>query len=134
MRTVLIVTLLLAVAACRDLGSDVPPVLPPGPGAPPVITGVFPDSAAVGDTILVTGSGFGDVAGTSALSIGGATATVVVSWSDTRLIASVPSGASGGAVVVTVGGQSSSPVAFRVQPVAEARISYAGHVVPLLTS
>jgi mono/diheme cytochrome c family protein len=99
-----------------------------------VITGVFPDSAAVGDTILVAGSGFGDVAGTSTLSIGGATATVVVSWSNTRLIAGVPSGASGGSVIVTVNGQSSGSVAFRVKPVAEARISYAGQLVPLFTA
>jgi mono/diheme cytochrome c family protein len=134
MRTILIITLVLAVSACRDIGSDVPPVLPPGPGTPPVITGVFPDSAAVGDTILVAGSGFGDIAGSSVLTIGGAAATAIVAWTASRIIAGVPAGASGGAVIVTIGGLASSPAAFRIQPVAEARISYAGQVVPLLTS
>jgi hypothetical protein len=134
MRPALLLLWLMFILACRDVGSDVPQIVPPGPGAPPAITGVFPDSAAVGDTILVNGSGFADAAGTSVLSIGGATATVLVSWSDTRLLAGVPSGAAAGGVSVTVSGQSSSPVAFRVQPVAEARISYAGQVVPLLTA
>lgn len=134
MRTVAWMWLLVVAMACRDAGTEIPPADPGGPGVAAVISGVFPDSAAAGDTILVVGTGFGDVQGSSVVNIGGGASTVVVTWSSTRIIAGVPVGSATGSVTVTVGGLASNAQAFRVLPAAQARVSYAGQVVPLLTS
>ncbi len=134
MRTVAIIFLTAATISCRDAGTEVPPDGTGGTGSPAVISGVFPDSAAVSDTVLLVGSGLGDAPGASAVSIGGRTSTVVVSWSSTRIVVEVPAGSTTGSVSVTVGGQTSNTLAFRVLPVAEARVSYSGQVVPLFTS
>ncbi len=123
---VVIGIILVLLWGCSDAGSD--------PPTSATIQGVFPDSAAVGDTILITGSAFGTVQGTSVVTFGGATVTIVVAWSDTRLIVGVPSGAASGAVSVSVAGQSSNLLPFRVQPTTEARVSYSGQLVPLFTS
>jgi hypothetical protein len=50
------------------------------------------------------------------------------------LIVGVPSGATSGSVNVSVAGQTSNLYSFRVQPSPEARVSYAGQLVPLFTS
>lgn len=123
---VLFCSILALVWGCTDAGSDLP--------SSATILGVFPDSAAVGDTVLITGVAFGAVQGTSAVTVGGAAVTIVIEWSDTRLVVGVPPGAASGSVNVSVAGQSSNPFSFRVRSVPEPRVSYAGHVVPLLTS
>jgi hypothetical protein len=134
MRRFLISIFVLAVASCRDVGTDPPPDQPPGSGSPAVISGVFPDSAAVGDTVLVTGTGFGVAPGSSVVSFAGSAAGTIVSWSATRVIVGVPAGAATGNLSMTVGGQASNAIAFRLLTLAEARISYSGQIVPLLTS
>ena len=134
MRTIVIMLSLLAAGACHDTGTDLPPFGPPDPGSAPVLTGVFPDSAAVGDTILIVGNGFGDTAGASVVTIGGISSGTIVLWTSTRILVGVPPGAVTGSTTVTAGGQTSNAVAFRVQPLAEVRVSYAGQVVPLFTS
>lgn len=123
---IVISVVLVLVWGCTDAGSDLP--------ASATIQGVFPDSAAVGDTILITGIAFGAVQGTSIVTVGGATVTIVVEWSDTRLIVGVPSGATSGAVNVSVAGQSGNPLSFRVQSTPEARVSYSGQLISLFTS
>ena len=112
--------------SCQDAGTE-----PPGAAT---VSGVFPDSAAVGDTVLITGTSFGAAQGTSTISIGGAAATVIVSWSDTRILVAVPPGAASGTVRVNVGGQLSNAATFRAQSTAETRISFAGQVLPLFTA
>lgn len=91
-------------------GPDAPQGVEPGPT--PRITAVTPLEVKAGATITVSGSGFGDGAGDSALTVGGAAATSIVSWSDTEITAVVPDAALTGAVEARVGGTASgkSPV------------------------
>ncbi|MGH3054802.1 MAG: IPT/TIG domain-containing protein, partial [Gaiellaceae bacterium] len=56
-----------------------------GPG----ITSVSPDMANPGDTVTITGTDFGAMQGSSAVTIGGSGAGVT-SWSDTSIVATVP--------------------------------------------
>ena len=85
-----------------------------GEPAGPEITSVTPDSGAVGTS--VTGTGFGAVAGdTSTVSFNGVQG-VPTSWSETAIQVPVPAGATTGPVTVTVGGQKSNGVEFRLTP------------------
>jgi YVTN family beta-propeller protein len=63
--------------------------------APPVVNSVTPASASIGATLTIEGSGFGASQGTSWVTLGGASAPVV-SWEDTRVVATVPTGATPG--------------------------------------
>jgi hypothetical protein len=75
----------------------------------PIITNVNPTPAWVGDSVRITGAGFGGSQGTSVVTILGLAATVN-SWSDTVIFATVPFGSAGtGDVFVTVAGVASSP-------------------------
>jgi hypothetical protein len=77
------------------------------------IASLSPSSGAVGDPITINGVSFGSTQGTSAVKFNGVTATAS-SWSDTAILAGVPTGAMTGSVVVTVGSTSSSGVQFTV--------------------
>jgi len=125
---VLIALALSALWGCTDAGTDPPTTS----GA--TLTGVFPDSAAVGDTILIRGVALGSSQSSGVVSVGGTLATVIIEWSDTRLIVSVPAGANTGSVSVSIEGQVSNSIAFQVQATAELRVSYSGQLVPLFTS
>ena len=81
----------------------------PGPG----ITSLSPTTGLVGAAVTVTGTNFGSSQGTSTVKFNGTTATVT-SWSATSIVTSVPSGATTGNVVVTVGGVASNGVSFTV--------------------
>jgi len=81
----------------------------------PSISLLTPDHAAVGDTVTITGLDFGATQGNSTISFNGINASVT-SWSDTAIVAVVPSGATNGNVVVTKYGMPSNGVPFRVQP------------------
>lgn len=75
----------------------------PDPSAPstsmqPLITSVTPTEVRAGATITIAGSGFGDNKGTSMLTVGGATAASILSWSDGEIQAVVPDDALTGAV------------------------------------
>ena len=61
----------------------------------------------------LTGTSFGGSQGTSTVTFNGVKATAT-SWSDRTIDVRVPTGASSGSVVVTVGGQASNGVAFTV--------------------
>jgi len=64
---------------------------------------VSPSTAYVGQTIVITGSGFGATQGTSTITIGGVAVHPTV-WSTGSITAAVPSGVSGAAAVrLTVG-------------------------------
>jgi IPT/TIG domain/Glucodextranase, domain B/Kelch motif/Galactose oxidase, central domain len=69
----------------------------------PSISNLSPTSGPVGATVTITGSNFGLTQGTSTVSFNGTTA-MASSWSDTQIVAPVPSGATTGAVRVTVNG------------------------------
>jgi hypothetical protein len=81
---------------------------------PPEIRLVSPDSGISGTSVTITGTGFG-VANGTVLFNGGASASIL-SWSDTLIVASVPTGTVAGNIVVTnrVTGAASNGVPFTV--------------------
>ena len=79
----------------------------------PSITSLSPTSGPVGTAVTIAGTNFGATQGTSTVSFNGTTATPT-SWSNTSIVAPVPSGATSGNVTVTVGGQLSNGLAFTV--------------------
>src|SRR5579859_5868778 len=84
-------------------------------GTTPFVTGVSPILGPVGTSVTVAGSSFGATPGSSTLSFNGGVATSITSWSNTQIVALVPSTAPAGTgpVVVTVGSNSSpTNVAF----------------------
>jgi RHS repeat-associated protein len=80
-----------------------------------VVTAVSPGAGKFGAQVTVTGSGFGAAQGSSFVSFAGTASTSIVSWSDTQVVALVPTGAASGGVSVTVNSaQSNSTVPFTV--------------------
>src|SRR5262249_22366745 len=80
---------------------------------PPTITTLSPTSGPVGTSVTITGTNFGATQGTSTVAFNGTTATTT-SWSATSIVVPVPSGATTGSVVVTVGGLASNGPTFTV--------------------
>jgi RHS repeat-associated protein len=68
------------------------------------ITSISPIAGAIGSTVAITGDGFGATQSDSVITFNGTTATGIVSWSNTSISVSVPSGASTGPVTVEVAG------------------------------
>jgi sugar lactone lactonase YvrE len=79
------------------------------------IGAISPNYGAPASLIHLTGTGFGATQGTSSVTVGGALA-YVPSWSNTAITVQVPSKASTGNIVVTVGGVSSNGAAFTFYP------------------
>jgi len=79
------------------------------------ITGLNPTSGIVGTSVTISGANFGATQGTNTIKFNGITATPT-SWSTSSIVAAVPSGATTGNVMVTVGGVSSNGVSFTVSP------------------
>jgi hypothetical protein len=73
----------------------------------PNISTITPSVAPVGGTFTVSGSNFGNTQGNGTVTIGGADANIT-SWTSTSISATVPQGASSGAVVVTANGLASN--------------------------
>lgn len=80
---------------------------------PPTLTSAYPGSGQVGVPVTIWGANFGAAQGASTLKFNGTTAAVST-WSDTRIDASVPAGATTGNVVVTVSNQASTGLPFSV--------------------
>ncbi len=72
----------------------------PAAPAAPVITSLSPASGSVATSVTVAGANFGSTQGTSTLTFNGTPASPS-SWSATSILASVPSGATTGNIVVT---------------------------------
>src|SRR5258706_2758759 len=79
----------------------------------PNITGINPTSGLVGTAVTITGTNFGSTQGTSTVTFNGTKATPA-NWNATSIAVAVPSGATTGNVVVTVGGIASNGVSFIV--------------------
>src|SRR5438132_5748323 len=77
------------------------------------ITSLSPISGVVGSEVAIAGTGFGATQGSSTITLNGTTVPVA-SWTDTNIIANVPSGASSGPFSVTVNGQNVNSPAFTV--------------------
>jgi hypothetical protein len=88
--------------------------LKPASGVVGTISSLSPTSGAVGTAVTITGTNFGSSQGTSTVTFNGVAATAT-SWSATSIATTVPSGATTGNVVVTVGGVASNGVRFRVK-------------------
>jgi len=82
---------------------------------PPQVNSISPTSGIVGASVTITGSGFQSSKGTSTLVLNSTTASTT-SWSDTQIVATVPSGATSGPAVVTVNGVSSNRDAMFTVP------------------
>ena len=82
--------------------------------AQPNITNLSPTSGAVGESVTITGTDFGATQGASTVAFSGTTATTIASWTSTSIIAAVPTGATSGNVLVTVGGVASNGMSFTV--------------------
>ena len=81
---------------------------------PPAIGSVSPASGIVGSQITISGSNFGATQGQ--VSLGGQPLSLS-SWSDTSILATIPSGAATGNLVVTASnGLSSNASAFTISP------------------
>jgi carbon monoxide dehydrogenase subunit G len=83
--------------------------------ATPIINSVSPPQGAVGTVVTIAGSNFGSTQGSSTVKFNGTTATPT-SWSATSIVVPVPSGATTGPLVVTVGGVASNGITFTVLP------------------
>ena len=83
----------------------------------PVIdaNGLSPDRGPVGTLVTVKGGNFGASQGDSTITFNG-TAAAPASWTNTKIQAPVPEGATTGPVVVTVDGVASNGVTFTVPP------------------
>src|SRR5882762_3303863 len=79
----------------------------------PTISYTNPVNGPVGTSITIVGNYFGSTQGSSTLTFNGTVGTPT-SWSNTQIVAPVPSGATTGPVVVTVGGVASNHVNFTV--------------------
>ncbi len=95
----------------------------------PSITSLSPTSGSVGVSVTITGTNFGATPGTSTVTFNGIVGAPS-SWSATSIVASVPSGATTGNVVVTVGGTASNSVPFTVSTPASLAFVQAGYATP----
>lgn len=78
---------------------------------PPTIGAISPTTGGAGTFITITGSGFGPVAGSNTVTVNGVGA-YISNWNATTVVATIPSNASTGPVVVTVNGAASNGVDF----------------------
>jgi YD repeat-containing protein len=85
------------------------------PTGAPTVTSLTPSTGAVGSAIVVAGTNFRSAKGSSTITFNG-TSSTPTAWSASSITAPVPTGATTGNVVVTVGGQASSGVTFTVTP------------------
>lgn len=86
-----------------------PAVTPPAPS----VTSVSPTTGAAGTQVTITGSNFGATQGTGNLWLG-STLGMVVTWSDTQVIAKVATGSITGIAQIQQAGISSNPLPFNV--------------------
>ncbi len=103
--------LVFALAAVVGCGGAYSPNGGGNPPPAPSITSLNPTSGVAGTSVTITGTYFGATQGTSTVKFNGTTGTPT-SWSATSIVVPVPTGATTGSVVVTVGGVASNGVNF----------------------
>jgi RHS repeat-associated protein len=74
------------------------------PPATPNITSISPTSGTISTSVTVNGSNFGATQGSSTVVFNGVAASSVTSWSNTQIVAAVPSSATTGPLTVVVSG------------------------------
>jgi hypothetical protein len=104
----------------------------PSPDPPPSLSSLLPARTAVGDTVRISGTGFGESQETSrvlfAAEGGGRAEAEAVRWSETEIAVLVPAGAAAGDLVVSAAGGESNALAFDLAP---ALVSFQDDLVPL---
>ncbi len=80
----------------------------------PTITGVTPNPAAPGNSVTISGSGFGALQGNGQVWLGTAAAATVTSWNDAQIVATVAANAQSGNAQVLQNGVMSNAVDFTV--------------------
>ena len=84
-------------------------------GTMPIISAVSPGSGGIGLSVTVSGTNFGNAQGTSTLSFNGTAATTITSWTNSQIVATVPSNATSGTVTVVANSiQSNTNFSFTV--------------------
>lgn len=80
------------------------------PSNNPVVTSLSSSSGKIATSVTIVGSGFGSTRGSSEVKFNGTSLAAgdYTTWSDTQITCKVPSGATTGAVVITVGGNDSN--------------------------
>jgi hypothetical protein len=88
----------------------------PAPTGPaPTIASVVPAGGRPGVTqVTVTGSHFGATQGKGTLQLGIMSATTISSWTDSKIVATIPEGSLSGIAEVDQGGLYSNPISFTV--------------------
>lgn len=89
--------------------------LPVGTGTP-TITSLTPNTGAVGSSIVIAGTNFRSTQVSSDTVTFNGTSSTPSAWGASSVTSPVPTGATTGPVVVTVGGQASTGVTFTVTP------------------
>lgn len=107
------VALLVCLSAVLVMCLTFPLTLTAAPA--PQIASLSAAHGPVGTEVTITGRGFGAVRGSSTVTFNEVAGTPT-SWSETRIVVSVPNGATSGAVVVTVNGVRSNGANSAVQP------------------
>lgn len=77
------------------------------------LVSLAPTSGVVGTAVEITGANFGTDQGASTVTFNGTSATPTL-WTDSRIVVPVPSGATSGPIVVTVGGVATTGDVFTV--------------------
>ena len=72
------------------------------PGTMPMISSMSPSAGGFGASVTISGSNFGASQGTSTISFNGVAATSIASWTNSQIVATVPSAATTGPVIVAV--------------------------------
>lgn len=70
----------------------------------PTITNISPSEGPTGTSVTITGANFGSSRGSSSLTFNGTVATSISTWASTSIVATVPTGATTGDVIVIVSG------------------------------
>jgi len=79
------------------------------------ISGISPTAGPIGQSVMISGTGFGTSQGSSTVAINNdITPLTVTSWSDTQIIATIPTGAITGAITVNEEGLSASGPLFTI--------------------
>ncbi len=79
------------------------------------VNSIAPTVGPVGTAVTITGAGFGATQSNSTVNFWGTTtAAAITSWSETQIVAAVPSGTTTGPVSVTVAGQTRSGPWFNI--------------------
>jgi hypothetical protein len=80
----------------------------------PALTSLDPETSQVGQSVRITGTGFGQLAKNNTVTFNGTPATEVQTWSDTAIVVRVPAAATSGPVVVSRGEVPSNGLPFTV--------------------